>query len=122
MKIIMLIMTIMTIVTIMTIIMITKMMMMSCYCWLQSRNDAPAVGHDLWLRRRQVDVIIIIGHHGDDDDDLWLCIRSLYVTIIIKGDDDNQIARFILVFTIRRTLARDRVLVFKRPKFVYCWL
>ena len=34
--------------------------------WLQSRNDAPAVGHDLWLRRRRVDVIIIIGddHHN----------------------------------------------------------
>ena len=28
---------------------------------------------------------------------------------------------FEFFFTIRRTLARDRVLVFKRPKFVYSW-
>ena len=31
--------------------MITKIMI-SCDCWLQSRNDASTVGHDLWLRRR----------------------------------------------------------------------
>ena len=58
--------------TIVTIVMIIKMMMMRCYCWLQSRNDAPAVGHDLWLRRRRVDIIIIIGEDdvsNDDDDD-----------------------------------------------------
>ena len=29
---------------------------------------------------------------------------------------------FFFSFTIGITKARDRVLVFKRPKFVYCWL
>ena len=75
--------------------MMKKMMvMMSCYCWLQSRNDAPAVGHDLWLRRRHVDVIIIIGHHDDlhdsdvdvDDDDDYLCLQGR----LVHGDDDDD--------------------------------
>ena len=52
-----------------------------------------------------MDVIIIIGEHDDDDD---------------GGEHDDDIYKM-MEWLHSRSQARDRVVVFKRPKFVYRW-
>ena len=48
----------------------------------------------------------------------------MHVIIIILFDNEKELEWFsIRVFlTIGRSQGRDRVVVLKRPKFVYCWL